>query len=64
LIGTVSANIVLIVEMLHILLRMALRLLAVNIIQALRLDELVDFGACEADEQLLGELVGNGLACS
>ncbi len=59
-----SANIVLIVEMLHILLRMALRLLAVNIIQALRLDELVDFGACEADEQLLGELVGNGLACS
>ncbi len=50
--------------MLHILLRMALRLLAVNIIQALRLDELVDFGACEADEQLLGELVGNGLACS
>jgi hypothetical protein len=64
LIGTVSANIMLVVQMLNILLRMALGLLAVNIIQALRLDKLVDLGAREADEKLLGELVGNGLACS
>ena len=54
----------LVVQMLNVLFRMALRLLAVNIIQALRLDKLVDLGAREADEELLGELVGNGLAYS
>jgi len=50
--------------MLGILLRMALRLLAINVIQALGLDELVDFGTSNANEEFFGELVGDCLAYS
>jgi hypothetical protein len=49
--------------MFDILPRMVLRLLLVNVIQALGLEELVDLSAGDADEEFLGELVGNGLAC-
>jgi hypothetical protein len=64
LIGTLSSNIMLIIHMLGILLRMALRLLAINVIQALGLDELVDFGTSNANEEFFGELVGDCLAYS
>jgi hypothetical protein len=62
LIGTLSSNIMLIIHMLGILLRMALCLLAINVIQALGLDELVDFGTSNANEEFFGELVGDCLA--
>ena len=62
LIGTMSALIMLLVEMLGVLLRMALCLFAIDVVQALCLDKLVDLGARNADEELLGELVGDGLA--
>ena len=64
LVRTVSANIVLVVQVLGILLRMALRLLAVNVVQTFGLDELVDLGARNADEEFLRKLVRDGLACS
>jgi len=48
--------------MLGVLLRMALCLFAIDVVQALCLDKLVDLGARNADEELLGELVGDGLA--
>jgi hypothetical protein len=49
--------------MFDILPRMMLRLLLVNVIQTLALEELVDLSARDADEEFLGELVGNGLSC-
>ena len=42
---------------------MMLRLLLVNVIHALGLEELVDLSARDADKEFLGELVGNGLSC-
>ncbi len=63
LISTLSADIVLVIHMFDILPRMMLCLLLVNVIQALGLEELVDLSASEADEEFLGELVGNGLSC-
>jgi hypothetical protein len=63
LISPLSADIVLIIHMFDILPRMALRLLLVNVIQALGLEELVDLSARNADEKFLGELMGNGLSC-
>jgi hypothetical protein len=49
--------------MFDILPRMVLRLLLVNVIQALGLEEFVDLSTRDADEEFLGELVGNGLSC-
>lgn len=63
LISTLSPNIVLIIHMLDVLPRVVLRLLAINVIQTLGLEELVDLSSCNTDEEFLGELVGDGLAC-
>lgn len=52
----------LIIQMLGLLLGLMLRLLAIDEIHALGLGELIDLGAGEADEELFGELVGDGLA--
>ena len=54
----------LIIHVLGILLRVTLCLLAINEVQALGLDQLVDFGAGNANEEFLGELVGNRLSYS
>jgi hypothetical protein len=62
LIGILPINVVFVVHALSVLLCLALGLLLVEPVLALGLSELVDFGACEAGEQLLGELVGDWLA--
>jgi hypothetical protein len=54
----------LIIHILHLLLSMMLRPLAVVEIHALRLGQLVDFGASDADEEFLSELVGDGFTFS
>ena len=64
LISTVAAHVVLIIHMLDILPRMALRLLLIHPIEALGLEQLVDLRARDADQELLGELVRDGLACA
>jgi hypothetical protein len=64
LISTRVLDIVLIIQMLNLLLRMMLRLLTINEVQALSLSQLVDFSACDTDEEFLGELMGDGLAYS
>jgi hypothetical protein len=48
--------------MLGVFLRMALRFLAINEIQSLGLDELVDFSAGNANEEFLCELVRDRLS--
>lgn len=53
----------LIIHMLGLLLRMALRLLAIDVIQALSLDELINFRARNTDEEFLGKLMGDLLSC-
>lgn len=63
LIGTLVLDVVLIIHILDILLGVVLGFLAINEVHSLRLGELVDLSTCETDEELLGELVGNGLAC-
>lgn len=57
------AAVVLVVHLLGVAPGLALGLLAVPGIGALGFGELVDLGTGEAGEQLLGELVGDGLAC-
>lgn len=59
----VLSAVVLVIQTLHILLGMTLGLDSVVLVHALGLDELVDFGADEADESLFGEGVGDGLSC-
>jgi hypothetical protein len=54
--------VVLVVELLGVLLGLVLGLLAVEEVFALGLGEAVDFTTSEAGEELLGELVGDGLA--
>lgn len=55
--------VVLIVEVLGLLLGLVLGLLAVEEVEALGLEELVDLGAGNASKSLLGKGVLNGLAC-
>lgn len=55
--------VVLIVEVLGLLLGLVLGLLAVEEVEALGLEELVDLGAGNASKSLLGEGVLDGLAC-
>ena len=55
-------HIMLIIHALRVLLGMPLRLLAVKPVLAFCLSELVDLCACEAGEELFGELMGDGLA--
>jgi hypothetical protein len=50
--------------MLSLLLSVMLGLLCVNVVQSLGLNELVDLGGGEAGNELLGEGVADGLACS
>lgn len=57
------AAVVLVIHLLGVAPGLALGLLAVPGIGALGLGELVDLGAGEASKQLLGKLVGDGLAC-
>lgn len=52
----------LLVQVLGLLLGLVLGLLAVEVVHALGLGQLVDLGGGEAGEHLLGELVLNGLA--
>lgn len=59
----VLSTVVLVIKTLHILLGVALGLDSVVFVQALGFDELVDFGADEADESLFGEGVGDWLSC-
>lgn len=59
----VVAAVVLVVELLGVLPGLTLGLLAVDEVGTLSLGEAVDFTASEAGEELLGELVGDGLAC-
>jgi hypothetical protein len=63
LIGTLVLDVVLIIHILDILLGVVLGFLAINEVHSLRLGELVDLSTCETDEELLGELVGDWLAC-
>lgn len=49
--------------MLDVLPRVVLRLLAINVVQAFGLEEFVDLRTSDTDEEFLGELVGDGLAC-
>ena len=53
----------LIIHVLHVLLGVTLGLLAVNEVHALGLGELVDLSTCKANEDLLGKLVRDRLAC-
>jgi hypothetical protein len=55
-------TVVLVVEVLGVLLGMVVGLDLVVLIETLGFDELVDLGASEAGEELLGEGVGDGLA--
>jgi hypothetical protein len=59
----VVVTVVLVVEVLGVAAGIALGALAVDEVGALGLGELVDLGGGEAGEELLGELVGDGLAC-
>lgn len=59
----VVAAIVLVVQLLALLLRLVLRPLAVVLVHALGLGELVDLGTSKASEELLCKLVADWLAC-
>jgi hypothetical protein len=54
----------LVVQVLNILLGVVLSLLAVNEVQALGLGELVDLSTGNTNKELLGELMGDWLACN
>lgn len=60
----VPVTVMLLVHPLSVLLRIVLGTLAVDEVLALRLGELVDLGSGETSEELLGEGVLDGLACS
>lgn len=53
----------LVVHVLGVLLGLVLGLLAVDVVHALGLSELVNFSAGKSSEKLLGELVRDRLAC-
>ena len=53
----------LVVQLISALTSLMLRTLAVDVIRALGLGQLVNLAARNAGQQLLGELVGDGLAC-
>jgi hypothetical protein len=57
-----SPDVVLVIEVLGVLLGMVLSLLAVDEVETLGLDQLVDLSTSEPDEELLGELMADGLA--
>lgn len=63
LIGALVTDIVLVVQVLGVLSGMVLGLLAVNEVQPLGLNQLVNLGAGKADKELFGELVADWLAC-
>ena len=63
MIGTLVLDVVLVVHVLDVLPGVVLGLLTIDEVHSLGLGELVDFSTCETDEELLGELVGNWLAC-
>ena len=63
LLGTVALNVVLIVHVLSVLLSVVVGLDLVGLVETLGLSELVDLGAGETGEELLGGGVGDGLAC-
>ena len=58
----ILSTVVLVIKVFSILLSMVLSLLAVDEIHSLCLGQLVYLCACEADEELLGELVGDWLS--
>jgi hypothetical protein len=58
----VVLGVLLVVKVLGLLLGMALRLLAVDVVEALGLNQLVDLGAGEPGDDLLGKAVLDGLA--
>jgi hypothetical protein len=60
----VLAAIVLVIQVLNVLLGVVLSLLAVNEVQALGLGELVDLSTGNTNKELLGELMGDWLACN
>jgi hypothetical protein len=64
LIGTVSLDVVLVVHVLNVLPGVVLGLLTVDKVHSLGLGELVNLSTGEADEELLGELVGDWLSCT
>jgi hypothetical protein len=63
LIGTLSLDVVLIIHVLDVLLGVVLGLLAVDKVHALGLGKLVNLSTGNTDKELLGELMGDGLAC-
>lgn len=62
LVSTLSTDVVLLVEVLGVLLGVVLSLLAVDEVETLGLSQLVDLSTSEPDEELLGELMADGLA--
>jgi hypothetical protein len=63
LIGTLSLDVVLIIHVLNVLLGVVLGLLAVDEVHALGLGQLVNLSTGNTDKELLGELMGDRLAC-
>lgn len=63
LISTLALDVVLVIHLVRILLGMLVGLDPVDLVHALGLGELVDLGADNAGEGLLGESVADGLAC-
>ena len=55
-------GVLLIIHVLNVVTCLALGLFTVDPVGTLGLGELIDLSTCETDEELLGELVGNGLA--
>ena len=62
LISTLALDVVLVVQVLALLSGVVLCLLTVDEVHALGLSELVDLSTGEANEELLGELVRDGLS--
>lgn len=60
----IHVAVLLLVQVLGLLLGVPLSLLAVEVVKALGLKELVDLSAGDAGEHFLGELVLDGLACA
>jgi hypothetical protein len=60
----VVVAVVLVIQVLGVASGIVLGTLAVDEVGSLGLGQLVNLGGSEASEELLGELVGDGLACS
>lgn len=52
-----------VIQLLGLTFSLMLGLFPINVICSLGLGQTIDFAACEAREELFGELVGDGLAC-